>query len=446
LHITQIWAEKTGFVRAVNGERHKLLPGQTAKVNFELKTGGSFGGTLKLRPDAFEREHGAAQTSHFVHVVGPGVNESEVIPNGGKLNLTLPPGAYTVQVRTMSGKQLEWTGLKTGRTDYVFEEKPFQFTAESVGEGFDRMWKSMDFNYSYFTLKPDVDWKKLRDEYRPKAVKAKSAEELADTLKEMLAHLKDGHVWIEMPDGNVIGTHRTPWTYNGNRQVILDQLTDTVECGKYAIVGKTKPDGFGYFLMTEQSSATPEFAAKAVAAIERLSDVPAFVIDLRNANGGSEPLAQEIAQLFCKERVVYAKSRFRNGREHDHFGEDNPRYLMPAKSGKPFLKPVVCLLGPGCVSSGEGFAKMMAALPQVTTVGLPTRGSSGNPGPVDVGETGVSVYFSRWVDLLPNGTPFEGKGVQPAVSVDARGSAYKEADPTLAKGLEILRGKLAPRK
>ena len=39
---------------------------------------------------------------------------------------------------------------------------------------------------------------------------------------------------------------------------------------------------------------------------------------------------------------------------------------------------VVCIIGPGCVSSGEGFAKMLAALPHVTLVGEPTRGSSGS--------------------------------------------------------------------
>src|SRR5262249_20347812 len=151
---------------------------------------------------------------------------------------------------------------------------------------------------------------------------------------------------------------------------------------------------------------------------EKLVDTPGFIIDLRNANGGSEPLAMEIARLFCEKKVVYAKSKFRGGKGHDEFTPDYPRELLPAKSGKPYLKPVVCLLGPGCVSSGEGFAKMLAALPHVTAVGLPTRGSSGNPGSVEVGDTRLTVYFSRWVDMLPDGTPIEGKGVPVAVRVE----------------------------
>ncbi|HEY1375460.1 MAG TPA: S41 family peptidase, partial [Gemmataceae bacterium] len=438
LHVTRMWAEKRGFVKAEDADRHKLLPGQSATVDFTLAPGEPFGGTLKLRS-------GDRDETHFLTVKGPGVEEYATVKVGEKFEMTLPPGTYTVELdRGANGKQT-WTGRKTGKADYVFEEPPFRFTPEAVGDGFDRMWKVMNWNYSYFALKPDVDWAKLRDEYRPKAVRAKSADELAAVLKEMLGRLKDGHVWIMTPDGNQIGTHRTPWSYNGNRQVILAQLTDTTECGKYAIVGKTKPDGFGYFLMTQQSAATPELVAKAVAAIEKLADAPGFVIDLRNANGGSEPLAQEVARLFCGKQVVYAKSKYRNGMGHDEFTEDYPRELPPAKSGKPYLKPVVCLLGPGCVSSGEGFAKMLAALPHVTTVGLPTRGSSGNPGTVEVSGTGLTVYYSRWVDMLPDGTPIEGRGVPPAVRVEAPAGAYKDADPTLAKGLAVLRAKAAGR-
>ncbi len=443
LHVTQLWAQKRGFVKAVNAERHKLLPDQSATIDFTLQPGEVFGGTLKVRPEAWERSLGSEHKGpQLLTVSGPGVSEVVVVRNGEKFELTLPAGAYTV-VLDRGRKKVTWRNLKTGRADHVLEEPPFRFTPEAVGAGFDELWAAMDRNYSYFTLKPDVDWARLHDEYRPKAAMSKSADELAAVLTEVLGRLKDGHVWIEMPDGKVVGTHRTEWVYNGNRKAVLAQLTDVTECGEYAVVGRTKPDGFGYFLMSRQSAATAALVARAVAAIEKLADAPGFLIDLRNANGGSEPLAQEVARLFCAKKVVYARSRFRNGPGHDEFTEDQPRELVPAKSGKPYLKPVIGLLGPGCVSSGEGFAQMLAALPHVTTVGLPTRGSSGNPAPAEVGDTGLTVYFSRWVDLMPDGTPVEGQGVRPTVMVERAAETYRDADPTLAKGLEVLRGKLA---
>lgn len=318
----------------------------------------------------------------------------------------------------------------------------FEWTEANVGAAFDHMWHAMDRQYSYFTIKQEIDWNKLRDEYRPKAMRATSADELVVVLKEMLGKLKDGHVWIIKPNGEAVYPNASNYDFNGNAKVIFGQLTDVKECGTYAFVGKTKPDGFGYFVFRRQNTGTPDLAAKVVAAIEQLSDVPGFVMDLRSATGGNEYLTLEIARGFCAKPVVYAKSRVRSGPKHDDFTPDRERILQAAKSGKPFTKPVVCLLGPGCVSSGEGFAKMLAALPHVTTVGLPTRGSSGNPAPVEVGGTGIKVFFSRWVDLMPDGTMIEGKGVQPSIRVEAPADAYKTTDPTLLKGLEILRDRV----
>jgi RNA polymerase sigma factor (sigma-70 family) len=437
-NITGMWAEKPGLARTDNTEDHKLLPGESASVDFVLKPGELFGGMLNVLRHPFDSN---PDFQHLLEVKGDKVYRHVSVRNGERFSLLLPPGKYTVELHR-GHNNLTWPNLKTGTTDHVFEEPPFRFTPETVGKGFDEMWNSMDRSYSYFALKPDVDWAKLRDEYRPKAIHAKSAEELTAVLKEMLGRLRDGHVWIMSPKDEQVPTYRTTWAYNGNRKVILDQLTDATACGNFAIVGKTKPDGFGYFLMTNQSAATPELVAKAVAAIEKLADAPGFIVDLRNANGGNELLAQDIARVFCDKRVVYAKSKQREGRGHDEFGPENVRELSPAKSGKPYLKPVVCLLGPGCVSSGEGFAQMMMALPHITTVGLPTRGSSGNPAGVEVGDTGLTVYFSRWVDMLPDGTPIEGKGVPPAIRVDVPADEYKTADATLAKALDVLRAKV----
>jgi len=318
----------------------------------------------------------------------------------------------------------------------------FDWNEAAIGVAFDQMWQMMDRQYSYFTIKPDIDWNKLRDEFRPKAVQAKSEAELIPVLKEMLGKLKDGHVWIVQSNGEQVFPHVSAYTFNGNAKVIFGQLTEVKECGQYAYVGKTKPDGFGYFVYRRQGTGTPELAAKVVTAIEQLADAPGFIMDLRSASGGNEYYAQEIGRVFCEKPVVYAKSRVRSGPKHDEFSADRSRTLQAAKSGKPYTKPVVCLLGPGCVSSGEGFAKMLAALPHITTVGLPTRGSSGNPAPVELGGTGIKVFFSRWVDLMPDGTLIEGKGVQPSINVEVPADVYKTTDPTLEKGLEVLRTKV----
>lgn len=359
---------------------------------------------------------------------------------GGRFEIWLPPGEYTLETHYGEAvEKVEWKGLVAGQTNLVLDIPGFNWSEAEVGKVFDEFWEVMDRRYSYFFLKKEVDWRESKSRYRAKAVQAQNPKELATVLTEMLTPLRDIHVWINTPEGRV-STHRGSYTYNGNRSVTLDGLSEKIKCDEFAVVGKTKADGFGCFVMLNQGAATSNSVREAIVAIEKLHDTPGFVVDLRRANGGSEPLAQEIAALFCAKDTVYAKSKYRNGPGHKDFGQEDERILRA--SPRPYLKPVVCLIGPGAVSSGEGFVKMMAALPQVTTVGLATRGASGNPRPWPLGRTGLTLYFSRWVDLMPNGQSFEGIGIPPAVEVNEPVSAYAQRDPTLEKGLELLRAKV----
>jgi len=168
-----------------------------------------------------------------------------------------------------------------------------------------------------------------------------------------------------------------------------------------------------------------------------MADCAGIVLDLRANGGGDELRARALASFFCDAPRVYAKAAWRAGAAHDAFSEPEERWIRPRPTGA-YTRPVVCLLGPGCASSGEGFAKMMAAMPHVTAAGRPTRGASGNPAPVPL-PNGVEVSFSRWLDMLPDGTPTEGRGLAPAVPLEHRGAV----DAALAAGVELLRLRIA---
>jgi hypothetical protein len=315
---------------------------------------------------------------------------------------------------------------------------PVAFTEETLGSRFDDLWSAMDRQYSYFAIKKEVDWNHQKRLYRPKAIKAKDAKEFVAVLVDMLAPLKDLHVWIETPDG-IVPTHKGSYVANWNRAATLKILEERKESG-FALVRKTKDEGFGYFLMVNQGKADDENVRRASAAIAQLRAAPGFLVDLRSASGGDEGKAQAIARLFCGKDTVYAKSKYRKGAGHDQFTRSYPRLLKASE--EPFTKPVVCLIGPGAVSSGEGFVQMMKCLPQVTTIGLPTRGASGNPRPFELEGLGMSVWFSRWVDLMPNDSPFEGAGIAPDVSVEGEAKQYALSDQTLEKALELLQKKV----
>jgi RNA polymerase sigma-70 factor (ECF subfamily) len=316
------------------------------------------------------------------------------------------------------------------------------FSPETLARRFDELGAAMDRHYSYFAYKKGVDWDALRRCYRPRALRAKDARQLAAVLKEMLAHLKDPHVWLETTHG-LVATCLSSYRPNWNRDATLASLEDRTDCG-FAVVGKVKGDGFGYVLLVRQDRADPAGVDKALAALRGLSAAPGFVVDLRSANGGNERFARRIARRFCGRRTVYAKSKFRSGPAHTDLTREYER-VLPG-SDRPYTRPVVCLIGPGAVSSGEAFVQMMKCLPHVTTVGLPTRGASGNPAPFRLTGTGIAVWFSRWVDLMPDGTPFEGKGIAPDVEVNEPAAAYERRDPTLENGLSVLRQKVAAKR
>jgi hypothetical protein len=450
--IAEVFAEAKNFARTARGVDAPLRGGEATTLDFALTPGKSISGIVRLPPPAAQLAAGTkpdALPRYFMRIDGP---YFERLPfnarhfftePGGRFEIYLPPGEYSLFIGPPTGypdEAVELRGIKPGQRELVLELPPFEWSEATIGKQFDDLWEAMDRHYSYFFLKSDVDWAALKTAYRAKAAAAKDTGELAGVLREMLGKLHDMHVWIQTPSGT-LPTYGGTFTFNGNPNVTLAQLDNKSVCGKFAVAGKSHDDGFGYFLMVRQSEATLELVQQAAAAIGKLHDVPGFIVDLRDANGGNEILAVEIARCFCPKPTVYAKSKLRGGPKHDEFTSEFERTL-PA-SMQPYTKPVVCLIGPGAVSSGEGLVKMMTCLPQVTTVGLPTRGASGNPKPWPLGRTGIAVWFSRWVDLMPDGKTFEGVGIPPDVAVNEPAIAYAAADPTLEKGLEVLRQKVA---
>lgn len=439
--VREVWAEKSGFVRAEDRALHELKAGAKLVLDFRLARGEVLAGNVEVPLSLKERNAGVQMTDRqFALVVsGPSFAQTHVTAKGGNFKLWVPKGEYAVEVRALAPAAVvvKPRKVKSGSRNLVLRN---QFLSEQeLAKAFDAVWEEMDSKYSYFFLKKDLDWNALKESYRPQAVQAVGLYEFAEVLADMLGRLEDSHVWIAMP-GERLDSYSNPGHSNRNLAVTLAALETPTKCGDFALVGKTRADGYGYFLMTKQSAATEESVRQAVKAMRQLQDVPGFIVDLREANGGNEAFARQIAGLFCGKQTVYAKSKFRSGKKHDDFGPVFDRVLPP--SDRPYLKPVVCLFGQRCVSSGEGFAQMMKSLPHVTTVGERTRGVSGNPGGFRLPGMDVTVWFSRWVDLMPDGSTFEGEGIAPEVTVEQPPEAYQERDPTLEKGLEVLRQKV----
>jgi hypothetical protein len=440
--VTEVIVSATGFVQLRERfllEEVVLLPGKKTEAHFTLARGEVLSGKfdVPLHGKAIGVKPEELQLGFVVR--GPSFKEYFLTEKGGRFEVWVPKGTYTIEAVGMVGSRgppVRRENVPSGSADLKLAPIYPRPGAEALGKAFDALWDDMDRHYSHFALKK-IDWKALKDRYRPQAVAAGDLREFVEVLTEMLGHLRDGHVWIDFDAP--ISTYVSRADANYNRDAVSSALQEPTYCGNLAFVGVTKADSFGVVVLTNQSRADKDSVRMVVEFIRAHHAAPGFLVDLREASGGNELLAQEIAREFCSKDAVYAKSKYRAGPGHGEFG---PVYDRVLKAGeKPYTKPVVCLIGPRAVSSGEALVQMMKCLPHVTTVGARTRGSSGNPKPFELPGLAVTVWYSRWVDLMPDGTPIEGAGIAPDTAVDALPGAYKEKDPTWEKGVEVLRKK-----
>ncbi|MGQ0612137.1 MAG: S41 family peptidase [Planctomycetaceae bacterium] len=297
-------------------------------------------------------------------------------------------------------------------------------------ESFDLLVRNMDRYYSHFHAKR-IDWASLAARHREAALAAAGEEAFLQALLPMLRELKDLHVSIRGPSGPLLPTFGDAPARNVDYAAVTRGLAEVRRIGKIALAGDLG-EGLGYLGIVSLQGTDAQFRELGEL-LAGMRECRGILLDLRANGGGDERRAAALAAFFADKPRLYATARTRSGARHDQFGPPMERWIAPQDEGG-FLRPVVCLIGPYCVSSGEGFAKMMAVMPHVTMAGKATRGASGNPAPVPL-PNGVEVWFSRWSDSLPDGTATEGRGLAPQVELEGRG----DGDATFRAGVELLR-------
>src|SRR6185295_6960009 len=139
----------------------------------------------------------------------PGTKFTSSWHAGGRAMIPEPKD-LTVDIDTKDGvRRFFVIDREASKADYVpaFARRavkaPPKITPALAGETFDKLWQGFDRDYSMFVLRPEVDWTKLREEFRPKAVAAGSAYEFADVCADLLKPLRDLHVWLSIAGADV---------------------------------------------------------------------------------------------------------------------------------------------------------------------------------------------------------------------------------------------------
>lgn len=398
---------ETGIWRSVS-QSAAVVPGASYRLSFETQADGvrregrQFGNCYVgvLLFDAAGERKAVEVRSIF---------EPALVP--GQLVVTVPDGSARADVTIF----LSQTGTLRVR----------QVGLEPVGpeQSFSLLVDEMARYYSFLQLK-GIDWRKEAESVRDAAERAGTPEDFAAAVRPLLERLHDLHVTMQLPGGEPVGTFRSQGTANFDARSIAKRLKDVRQIGRLGFIGRTS-EGYGYAAIGSLS-ADRETARRFLEALDGLLDAPGLILDLRVNGGGAEPLAQEIVSRFAKSPVLYAKNQVRSGPEASDLMVVSERTLQPHASVH-YGGPLAVLIGPKCISSGEGMALMLAALPHARLIGRPTQGASGNPRPIRL-PNGVTVNYSTWLSLTPDGDAIEGKGVQPDVVTDD--------DPTGEAGLE----------
>lgn len=392
--------------------------GSTVRLAFEARLR-----QARVDPGQFDNAHVAVRLQDARGTQGLAarpVTSEDWAP--GELVLRVPRG--TLQVHLFLSK--------TG----VLEVRRLALEVLQPEQSLDVLLRHMDLYYAHFPEPGGLDWDAHVARLRPRVQGVRDEAGWLALLTELLAPLGDLHVTLRDSRGALHPTVTAQPAPNVEAQRLWAALREPRRIGSVGLVSGLG-EGLGYVAVTSLMGSEAEHRALEEAWEGLLASSRGLLVDLRGCVGGNEQRAWQLAARLVERPLAYARRRVRSGPGRDGFGPWQEAVLRP--SGRPpFLGPVVVLVGPGCVSSGEALAKMLRERPGTLLVGQPTRGASGNPAPVAL-PNGMEVAFSRWQDTLADGTPTEGRGVPPHEVVEPRGAG----DPTLARGLERLRERLA---
>ncbi|MFD2564305.1 S41 family peptidase [Aquimarina rubra] len=303
-------------------------------------------------------------------------------------------------------------------------------TTEDPKVNFDHFWNIFNDYYAFFETR-NIDWSQyenLREQV--------TADNLYDTIKELVYLLEDGHVNIydeavgvdirsgdpkllERLNANLSGdlvlTNINNLFDLGNEKlvtIVTDYLGGDFEIDEREnIIWGLINDDIGYINILTMEGYGTNFNDELPALntlLDRVmkdvstSGISKLILDLRFNDGGYDTAALNMVSRFMdQERVSY----FKKARLGDGFTE-NKSFSVGPRGDFQFTGDIILLTSPFTISAGELFTLCMKDLPYVTIVGEHTNGA-----------------FSTVLEhVLPNGGEV---GLSNEIYSDAQGEVFE---------------------
>lgn len=182
------------------------------------------------------------------------------------------------------------------------------------------------------------------------------------------------------------------------------------------------------------------------AAFDSIAATNALIIDLRQNGGGDSGNGFSILRYLTNQPYrtgryasrIYSPVRRARGEGVQFELVDTASTARPAGAGKLYTKPVVVLISGMTFSAAEDFCSAYVGMKRGPLIGEPTGGSTGQP-LVFALPGGIMARVCTKRDTYPDGTEWNGKGIQPTVLVRSTVADVQAGrDPVLAAALQYL--------
>jgi hypothetical protein len=307
-------------------------------------------------------------------------------------------------------------------------------------EDFEAAWNRINDVYPYLEFK-DINWDSIYTVYRPLTEEARG-DEFYLVLGDLLAELKDGHVYYHTDGGGEVYPFyprrhfRDRHAYSPfivrkyfDKELRLSE-SKSVE---YEII----PGNIGYAFLSDfhEDYLINEFPG----ILEYLKNTKGLIIDIRQKRGGSYNNIEAVVSRFISSPME-RPGFYVLGEKWD---------LAPFQPQGPFTytNPVVVLINGSTYSAGELTTEIMKQLPNVTAVGDTTGGGSAG-GVSDPPNARTKFYLpsGKMIDIGTvdnrryDGLPWEWLGVPPDIRVVQTEADIKQGiDKQLEYAIDILK-------
>jgi hypothetical protein len=250
-------------------------------------------------------------------------------------------------------------------------------------EDFEALWNRVNDVYPFLEFKK-IDWDSIYTIYLPR-VKAARGDEFYPVLNDLLAELKDGHVYYHTDGGGGVYPFY-PQRHFKDRHAYSPFVVRTYfnkelrvtesRSAEYEIL----PDNIGYVFLSDfhENYLINEFPV----ILEYLKNTKGLIIDIRQKRGGISQNIEAVVTRFISSSIDWPKLYF--------LGELFPLNQLQPRGPFTYANPVVVLINGSTFSAGETCAEILKQLPNVTAVG-DTTGGGGGAGSGNAAET-VSNY------------------------------------------------------